>query len=140
MLNFMFAGCGDICPGMAANLVRVQKLLGERMGRDIFMYSITLAPEHDTSLVLKTYAEGYRVKAGWSFLTGAPGDIEQLRRALGFTDSDPVADADKTQHLGLVAMGNDTLDRWIKCPAMLRPERIVKTLAYLDPVPTEKGA
>jgi protein SCO1/2 len=47
-LNLMYTECCDICPGMTQNLAEVQKLLGDRVGRDIFMYSITLQPEHDT--------------------------------------------------------------------------------------------
>ena len=40
MINFMYASCMDICPGMTANLKQVHKEFGDRMGRDIFMYSI----------------------------------------------------------------------------------------------------
>lgn len=59
-----------ICPGMTANLKKVQKEFGDRAGRDIFMYSITLEPEYDTSSALKAYAELFKVKPGWKFLTG----------------------------------------------------------------------
>src|SRR5215831_3096467 len=47
-INFMYADCEGVCPGITANLVNVQRALGERVGRDIFMYSITLKPEHDS--------------------------------------------------------------------------------------------
>jgi protein SCO1/2 len=132
MLNFFFAGCADVCPGVTQNLTRVQKELGDRIGRDIFMYSISLAPEHDTPLVLKTYAEGYHVKPGWTFLTGARGDIETLRRRFGLVDPDPKVDADKSQHIGMVVMGNDVLDRWMSCPGMGNPAVIAKSVGWLD--------
>src|SRR5262245_65558150 len=48
LLNFMYARCNGICPGTTQNLLRVQHLLADRMGRDVFMYSITLTPENDT--------------------------------------------------------------------------------------------
>jgi hypothetical protein len=35
----------------------VAKLLGDRMGRDIYFYSISIDPEHDTPAVLKAYSE-----------------------------------------------------------------------------------
>src|SRR5437868_6922185 len=82
-INFMYTGCGDICPGMTANLVEVQRLLGERVGRDIFMYSITLQPELDTPEILRGYADTFGVQPGWLFLTGERADIETLRRKLG---------------------------------------------------------
>src|SRR5262244_4555241 len=42
IINFMYIRCQGTCPGTTANLVKVQKLLGDRVGKDIFMYSITL--------------------------------------------------------------------------------------------------
>src|SRR5882724_7870803 len=48
VINFMYAQCEGICPGITANLVKVQKILEDRVGRDIFMYSITLKPEEDS--------------------------------------------------------------------------------------------
>src|SRR5690349_1174577 len=61
VINFMYAGCGDICPAMMMNLLDVQKILGDRIGRDIFMYSITLQPELEISAILKAYSEGLGV-------------------------------------------------------------------------------
>src|SRR5262245_54554797 len=34
VINFMYATCERICPLVTANLVQVQKLLGDRVGRD----------------------------------------------------------------------------------------------------------
>src|SRR5713226_6475300 len=55
-INFMYAVCEGVCPLITSNLVEVQKLLVPRVGRDIFMYSITLKPEQDTPRALKEYA------------------------------------------------------------------------------------
>jgi hypothetical protein len=68
LINFMYERCGGICPGVTTNLKKVQKEFA--IGRDIFMYSITLEPEYDTSSVLEAYAELFKVKPGWKFLTG----------------------------------------------------------------------
>lgn len=132
VINFMYATCVDICPGMTANLARVQKILGERVGRDIFMYSITLEPERDTPEVLKKYAQSYRVKPGWLFLTGERNDIETLRRKLGYVDADPTVDKDKEQHIGIVRFGNEALDRWAACPAMSKPDQIAKSILWME--------
>ena len=61
LINFMYASCNGICPRVTQNLVKVQKLLGGRMGKDIFFYSFTLDPSHDTPKVLKEYAAMHRV-------------------------------------------------------------------------------
>ena len=55
-INFMYAECEGVCPGITANLLAVQRRLGRRVGRDVFMYSITLDPEHDTPRALSAYA------------------------------------------------------------------------------------
>src|ERR1700740_158018 len=52
-INFFFARCEEICPLVMANLAKVQRLLGDRVGRDLFMNSISLKPEQDTPAKLK---------------------------------------------------------------------------------------
>ena len=138
LINFMYVRCEGSCPGTTANLVRVQELLGDRVGKDIFMYSITLKPEEDTPKVLADYAKAYKAKPGWQFLTGDPKDIELLRQKLGFIDRDPVRDANKSNHIGMLRWGNEPHTLWAGCPASLAPSKIVKEIALVDwPTPEE---
>ena len=132
IINFMYAKCDGVCPGITTNLVRVQKLLGDRVGRDIFMYSFTLKPEQDTTQSLAAYAKMHNVQPGWSFLTGAPADMELLRRKLGFTDLDPVVDADKSSHIGTVRYGNEPRELWGSCPGLAKPKWIAETISWVD--------
>jgi protein SCO1/2 len=128
LINFMYAHCEKICPTMTTNLAHVQKMLPDRIGHNIFMYSITLKPEEDTPQVLKEYAEMHGVGPGWLFLTGKPADIETLRRSLGFTSPDPDEDANKSNHIGMLRIGNEPMLRWSACPAEVRPQAIVTTI------------
>lgn len=130
IINFMYVKCEGICVPVTQNLVRVQKLLGGRVGRDIFMYSITLKPAEDSADDLRDFAERHRVGAGWLFLTGSPQDIEHLRRALGFAYADPVEDADKSNHIGMFRYGVEPLTRWAACPGMANPEHIVRSILW----------
>jgi protein SCO1/2 len=147
IFNFMYAQCEGICPGIMMNLVRVKKLLGPRVGKDIFMYSITLKPEQDTPMALKHYADMHRAGPGWTFLTGQPDDIERLRRAQGFTNPDPLLDADKSQHIGMIRFGNEPMQWWAGCPGMANPKFIVKEIGLVlgntawptDKPPVTKG-
>jgi protein SCO1/2 len=132
-INMMYTDCKGICPRMTANLRQVQKLLGDRLGRDIFMYSISLQPETDTPERLKEYADRHHVSSGWQFLTGTRNDIEQLRYSLGFYDRDPVVDSDKSSHTGMVRIGNDKYERWTTSPALGVPEQILATINHVDP-------
>jgi protein SCO1/2 len=114
LLNFFVVGCSEgRCPQANAHLRKVQDMLGNRMGKDVFFYSVTLQPELDTVPILKEYAEDiFEVKPGWLFLTGKREDIDTLRYAQGFYDRDPERDADVTNHSGSARVGSDLLQRW----------------------------
>ena len=129
-MNFFFAKCDEVCPRVMANLAKVQRLLGSRVGRDLFMYSFTLKPEEDTVDTLKHAHEMYGAKPGWTYLTAAPHDMEKLRVAIGFTYPDPAIDADKTQHIGNIRYGNEPLMLWSACPGMAHAEWIAESLEW----------
>src|SRR6476619_5072322 len=44
IFNMFYAQCEGICTPVTRNLVRLQQVLGPRVGEDIFMYSFTLKP------------------------------------------------------------------------------------------------
>lgn len=133
LINFMYLGCSDgTCPLTTAALRRVQELLGERAGRDVFIYSITLNPEYDTPEALAAYAKSFDVGPGWLFLTGAPRDIERLRRSLGFYERDPVEDANKSTHVAMVRYGNEPRKLWAMTSALVSPEVMVKSLKWIE--------
>jgi protein SCO1/2 len=132
VLNFMYAHCRGICVPVTSNLVRVQRLLGDRVGKDIFMYSFSLAPQEDTPAVLRAYAQSHGCGPGWTFLTGEPRDIETLRQRLGFVDPDPALDAERSNHIGMVRYGNEAMHLWAAFPGMSNPEAIAKEILWVD--------
>ena len=135
MLNFFLVECTDgLCPTAIANMRKVQDLLGERMGRDIFFLSITLQPKKDTPAIMKEYADNFDVKPGWSFLTGKPADVENLRRALGYVDFDPERDKDLNNHVGMARYGNDKLNRWGGVSLRSSAANIASTFDWLSQV------
>jgi protein SCO1 len=133
VINMMYAQCSEgICPISTYNMRQVQQALGNRVGRDIHMYSITLLPDFDTPQVLKKYAADNKVGPGWQFLTGKFADIEIVRRKLGFYDLDPKVDADRTQHAGVVRIGNDAYDNWMMASALGSHESILQVIKHAD--------
>ncbi len=132
LLNFFYAECVGICPTVTANLAKVQRELGDRVGRDIFMYSLTLQPKHDTPKVLRDYADMHGIKPGWRLVTGTADDLELLRRSLGFVDPDPELDRDKNSHLGNLRYGNEPLMRWGACNPFSDIENILRAVQTID--------
>jgi protein SCO1 len=133
VLNMMYATCDGICPTTTSNLKRVHTLLGDRVGRDIHMYSMTLRPAEDTPAVLKDYTEMHG--ANWTFLTGVPVDIEALRYKLGFYDVDAAVDSNRAAHTAMLRIGNDAYDRWLMAAALGDPEQIMTTINLVDRTP-----
>ena len=125
-INFIYTHCGDSCPAQTANLRQVYKLLADRMGKDIFFYSISIDPEHDTPKVLKEYAERFKVGPGWSFLTGSKADTTLLRKKLGLF-RDGVEASKLGEHNTSFLVGNESTGQWIKRSSFDEP----KVLAWL---------
>ena len=132
IFNMFYAKCEGICSPITRNLVRLQNILGSRVGKEIFMYSFTLKPKEDNVEALAHYAHMHKVKPGWFFLTGSAEDMETVRRKLGFVDPDPQVDKDLSNHIGVIKYGNEPLERWGGCPGMSSPEWIAETLSWVD--------
>jgi protein SCO1 len=133
VINMMYAQCSEgVCPISTYNLKRVHEALGDRVGRDVHMYSITLAADFDTPQVLKKYAEDHKTGAGWQFLTGNYADIEIIRKKLGFYDLDPAVDANRSKHAGMVRIGNDAYNRWMMAPALGSHKNILQVIQHAD--------
>jgi protein SCO1/2 len=119
VINFIYASCPDACPLDTARLAKVQQILGDRVGRDIFMYSITIDPDRDTPEVLAEYAKRFQAGPGWLFLTGNEADILLLRKKLGLY----IAGLDKASkdHNMSLLMGNQRTGQWMKRSPMDSP-------------------
>ncbi len=130
LVNFMYATCTGVCPGSTRNLISVHEKLGDRVGDDILMLSLTIDGERvDSPEALKKYADRYGgPKDGWIYLTGDAEQIDRIRRSLGVYDLDPEVDADKTQHSGLLTFGNDRTNRWAALPALMPSDQLVEAV------------
>jgi protein SCO1/2 len=137
-INFMFTHCPDACPAETANMRLVQKTLGDRVGRDIFFYSISIDPEHDTPAVLKEYSERFRIGPGWIFLTGKRADIDRLRKKLGLYSEENPGEKTQNHNISLI-VGNESTGQWIKRSPFDEPKVLARLLSYsLQRVPVAK--
>jgi protein SCO1 len=130
-LNFFYTRCDEICPGVTANLGQVQKLLGADVGKQVFMYSFSLKPEEDDVPTINKYRSLFHAKPGWTFFTGKPADLEQIRRGIGFQYPDPAIDRDKTQHIGNVRYGNEPLMLWAACPGLANASYLAESISWM---------
>ncbi len=122
MINFIYTSCVDSCPLETARLLQVQKLLGDRVGKDIFLYSITIDPDHDTIEVLAAYAKQFHAGPGWLFLRGSEPDVTQLRKKFGIYEADQGVDQNLEDHIISLVIGNQKTGQWIKASAFDPPQ------------------
>ncbi len=111
-INFMYTHCAEACPLETAQLIRVQKILGDKLGTDIHFYSISINPELDSPEVLNEYRQRFGAK--WTFLTGNEQDIIHLRRKLGLYIEGVAEGDNKKNHNVSMIIGNQRTGRWMK--------------------------
>lgn len=111
VVSVFYTHCLDSCPLETARLLQVQRLLGDRVGKDVFFYSVSIDPEHDTPAVLKAYAEKFHVGPGWLFLTGTKADVDLVAHKLGLY-YDPGLNRDG--HTVDLMIGNEPTGQWLR--------------------------
>jgi protein SCO1 len=127
VLSFIYTSCKDICPLATARLGEAAEKLDDRLGRDIFFYSISIEPERDTPERLKQYADAFHAGPGWLFLTGLPEDIQTIRYKFG--DRRP----DLVDHRNDVVLGNGATGEWQRENALGDIEHFVGAIKAMDP-------
>lgn len=128
VLHSFFARCEGSCPVMMAALQSLQKQLGERLGQDVSIVSITVDPAHDTPEVLARYAQRVQAKPGWHFLSGSPEQVDTALRRIGQYADTP------ENHMNLIIVGDDSSGDWRKIHGLAPLKQVVtELLAVLQP-------
>ncbi|HEX6184507.1 MAG TPA: SCO family protein [Pyrinomonadaceae bacterium] len=125
LINFIFTHCTGVCSPMTANLAKVQSYLGERVGRDVSMLSISVDPANDTPAALKAYAAKHKAGPGWYFLTGKKENVDWVLYKLGGYVAEP------GQHSSVLIIGNEATGEWVKVHAMSSPSDIAAAVVKL---------
>ncbi|MEM7026294.1 MAG: SCO family protein [Pseudomonadota bacterium] len=101
------------------HLLRVADQLGDRLGSEVFIYSITLDPDNDTPLRMRRFALDHGVPEGWLFLSAVGEWVEALTRRLfktkalcGYAYGHPA---------NVVHIGNGTIGLWSRFVADIDP-------------------
>jgi protein SCO1 len=122
IINSFFATCQGSCLPLMRNLQQVQESLGDRLGKDASIISISVDPTVDTPEALKAYAQKLKAKPGWYFLTGDKASVEFALTKLGqFVEA-------KESHLNIFIIGNDRTGLWKKAFGLAKSEDIVKVV------------
>jgi cytochrome oxidase Cu insertion factor (SCO1/SenC/PrrC family) len=118
-VNFIFTNCTTICPPLGATFARVQRELGEKVGKDVYFISVSVDPLTDTPERLKAWGAKFKAGPGWTFVTGNKEEIDRLLRALGATA------ARREDHTPSVIIGNDEKDIWTRTYGLASASQMV---------------
>ena len=118
-INFIFTNCTTICPPLAATFARVQKEMGDKVGKDVHFISISVDPLTDTPERLKAWGAKFKAGAGWTFVTGDKQEMDKLLNALG------AAVAKREDHTPAMIIGNDAKGVWTRTYGLAKTGQIV---------------
>jgi cytochrome oxidase Cu insertion factor (SCO1/SenC/PrrC family)/DNA-binding beta-propeller fold protein YncE len=118
-INFIFTNCTTICPPLAATFARVQKEMGDKVGKDVHFISISVDPLTDTPERLKAWGAKFKAGAGWTFITGEKEQMDKLLNALG------AAVSKREDHTPAMIIGNDAKGVWTRTYGLAKTGQIV---------------
>jgi cytochrome oxidase Cu insertion factor (SCO1/SenC/PrrC family) len=122
VINFIFTTCTTICPPLGATFARVQKELGDKVGRDVRFISISVDPATDTPERLKEWGAKFHAGEGWTFVTGNKPEVDELLRVLG------ASSARREDHSPTVLIGNDAHGTWTRTYGLAKTSQLVQII------------
>ena len=130
IVNAFFTSCTSVCPPMNRNMEKIQEALGDLVGRDVFLVSMTVDPETDTPARMKEYAKKFHASPGWLFLTGKKENLDWALYKLGqYVES-------KDDHQTVLIIGNEPTGLWKKAFGMANVAELVQVV---ESVVNDKG-
>lgn len=122
IINAFFTECKGDCPVMNQNLQKIQNYLGDKMGKSVNIISMTVDYKTDQPYILKPYAETYKAKKGWYFITGEKTNIELALKKLGLNVES------REQHNAFILVGNLKTGLWKKVNSVAPFEQIIEVI------------
>jgi protein SCO1/2 len=124
-MNFVFTTCTTICPPMGAIFGQLGKRLGDRLGRDVQLISVSVDPATDTPERLSAWAARFGRTPGWTLVTGDKPTVDALLKSL------QVFTPNFEDHAPIVLLGNDARGEWTRAYGLAPPDRLAEILDEL---------
>ena len=122
IINSFFATCQGSCLPITRNLEKIQEALGDRLGKDARIISVSVDPTVDTPGELMAFGKKFHARPGWYFLTGSKENVEFVLKKLGqFVEN-------KQDHYNIIIVGNDRTGLWKKAFGLAKSEELIKVV------------
>jgi len=123
VMDFVYTTCTTVCPVLSVIFQQVQAGLGDRLGTDVRLISVSVDPVRDTPQRLKRYAEGLQAHPDWVWLTGEKTTVDEVLRGLG------AYSPNFEDHPSIVLIGDPQSGTWKRFFGFPGPDKI---LAVVD--------
>lgn len=125
-VTFIYTSCTTVCPIASALFAKLQLLLGERLGREVMLVTLTLDPATDIPARMQRQAEKFKARPGWVYLTGEKPNVDAALRQLG------AYSADFQNHAPMVLVGDGRTGAWRRVNGLASPERLLGLIDELQ--------
>src|SRR4051812_19990102 len=78
LMSFFYTSCTYICQMQGDILSKIQVLLGDRLGKDVFLISISMDPQTDTPNKLKYWSNALSAKPGWMLVSSNAPEMSKM--------------------------------------------------------------
>jgi len=93
--------------------------MGEKVGKDVHLISISVDPVTDTPERLKAWGAKFKAGPGWTFVTGEKQEMDKLLNALG------AAVSKREDHSPSLIIGNDHKGVWTRTYGLAKTNQII---------------
>ena len=104
----------------------LQTLLGNRLGKSVFLISVSTDPAEDRPEKLNAWARHYDLQPGWTLVTGEKTEMNKI--LIPFTGSPAGAE----MHLPVTFIGNDKTGTWTSADGVFAPQDLLRVVDYLS--------
>ena len=122
VMDFVYTTCTTICPVLSALFTQVQGKLGDQVGDDVMLVSMSVDPVRDTPQRLKAYSAKHRAGDGWLWLTGAKPVVDEVLVGVGAYTTN------FEDHPTMVQIGDGRTGEWKRLFGFPNPDRIVQVV------------
>jgi protein SCO1/2 len=126
VMDFVYTSCTTVCPVISAVFGQVQNKLGEQLGDEVVLVSVSVDPVRDTPQRLKAYAATHKAQPGWIWLTGNKRTMDKVLDGLGaYTPN-------FENHPAMVLVGDGRTGEWSRYFGFPSPDRLVEQVNTLQ--------
>ncbi len=125
VMDFVYTSCTTVCPVLSAVFGQMQERLGDRLGDEVALVSVSVDPARDTPQRLKAYAASLKARPGWVWLTGPKTTVDEVLDGLG------AYSPSFEDHPAMVLVGDGRSGEWTRFFGFPSPKRLMEQVDAL---------